>query len=189
MLFLLVVFCVRESHKPGVFFYVDNYSKVLPVGIPTLRTGVFRHCLWTAQGILRPPYLEGFAQPDYKVRPNIATVIPAITSTRLRDMLFREYGKVDADNRQLHSPSASRDVRTVPLTVLDENGHAVHGSRPEPDFIPVGILPHNVSGNLGLIRILLELRQKQEQMGSYIPLLADVNIFRRVLRVRRFLEF
>lgn len=177
------MFAVRERQRPGVFFYLDNYSKVIPVGIPTLATGVFRQCLWTAQGILCPPYLEGFAEPDYGIRSGDPPLCTAIASDILRDILFSEYKAIDEDSRNLFSKSASRDVRTVPLTVLDSRGRSVRGDVPEPEFLPVGISPHNISSNLGLIRNLLELKTKHAELKAYIPLLSDVNIFRRVLRV------
>ena len=132
--------------------------------------------------------MEGFASPDLFVRAGPPPLITTITSPAIADQLFLAYQDVDDDQRLLWSVSRSRDVNLVPLTTTDAHGRAVHGDGREATYIPEAILPHNISGNVGLLRNLQDLQRLQAELKSYMPLLSDVNIFRRLLRVRPYAD-
>jgi hypothetical protein len=80
-----------ELLQPGAVFYMDNFSKGLPVGIPTLATGTFRHCLWTAKGAFIPPFLAGFDRPDVTLDVKHPGGPPTLQSAELKEVLFRAY--------------------------------------------------------------------------------------------------
>ena len=79
--------------------------------------------------------------------------------------------------------SLSKDVRTVPLTLVDVDGKTHLSGVIEPTYISLRIGAHNISSNIGLICNLLKLKARQKEMKCCFSFLSDVNIFRRVLKV------
>ena len=92
------------------------------------------------------------------------------------------YAEGDNVKGALYNESASKTVRTVPLTLVDIHGTPTRPAH-EPTYRPLGIGEENVGSNVGLIRNLQDLARRQREMKCYIPVISDVAIFRRILSV------
>src|SRR5215467_13001106 len=64
--------CVLQGWEhPTNVLWIDNYSKVLAVGMARISTGMFTECLWTTMGRLTVP-IESRDKYDMKIRPEIS---------------------------------------------------------------------------------------------------------------------
>jgi hypothetical protein len=164
-------------------FYIDNYAKCFAVGLPTVRQGPIKNCLWTALGVFVPPFWEGFEQAHLAVQADHPGVPADLFNDDRVKELRRMYLQADDTNGALYDQSASRTIRTVPLTLVDDIGKPTRPNN-KPTFCPLGIGEQNVGFNIGLIRNLKDLANRQQEMKCYLPILSDGNIFRRILSVR-----
>ena len=173
----------RTAFKPGTVFYMDNFAKCLPVGIPRLDTGVFRSCLWTAKGALVPPGMIGFEVEPIPLAENAPGVPSNLFSDDLVQILSDTYTKVDRVQPGFYDRSESKNVRAIPISALEITFEEGKYDGERCKYVPVEISEHNVGSNVGLLRNLKEYKPVQEETKSYVPVLCDINIFYRIMLV------
>lgn len=168
---------------PGCVFLIDNFAHHYPVGVPTLASGVLKACQWTAKGVLIPPYRLGFETPSFAVDPQLPGVTEQLASDALVYELRELYMSIDLRLEGFYDRSDSRLVNTVPISPDPGVEPAWSRETVKPRYLPLGITQHNIGSNVGLIANLIDLAKTQREMKCYIPLVADSNIFKRVLSV------
>lgn len=94
---------------------------------------------------------------------------------RLTDALVR----MEAQPLHRYLASRAKNLRRVPLQV----GDATDRETRKALFMPSDLLKENIGSNIGLIRILENLQLQLQHHVRYQPVLADINIFNRCLKV------
>ena len=173
----------RAPVVPGCVFLIDNFAHRYPVGVPTLASGVMKGCQWTAKGVLIPPYRLGSETPSFAVDPDRPGITEQLASPELTAELRGLYMSIDIRLEGFYDRSDSRFVNTVPISPDPGVEPAWSRETVKPRYLPLGIGEHNIGSNVGLIANLIELAKTQTEMKCYVPLVADSNIFKRVLSV------
>ena len=169
--------------RPGTVFYMDNFAKCLPVGLPRLATGVFRNCLWTSKGAVVPPTMRGFEVAPIPIDVKAPGVPVDLFNDKLMQIFNDTYTKVDVVRPGFYDRSLSRNIRAIPISDMRNEEEGMESKADRCEYIPLGISEHNVGANVGLLRNLKEYKTVQESTQSYVPVLCDINIFYRIMLV------
>jgi hypothetical protein len=175
--------------------WFDNFSKVYGAQIPSIDIGSWRNCLWT--GVALKQY-TGEDPISVAVMKNAAgEVIPAMPddpfeyADQLKELVEEHTPRADY---RTHSLVFRWNVTSVPLKPVPsqvENRkwrRALLNSGQVSQLFPKELIAENIGSNLGLARIMKEHYNEHKQntehdCTKYSVLLADVNIFDRVLKV------
>lgn len=87
--------------------------------------------------------------------------------------------KIEAQPFTRYQTSLSRDIRRVPLQV----GGAEDRAGRKALFMPSDLIKQNIGSNIGFINIMEDLVLEMKMKPIYQPLLSDINIYNRCLKV------
>ena len=161
---------------------VDNYSKIMKVGIPRISSGVFKECLWTVAGLL--PFPDEVQVPRLQVDASKPAVPTDLFSDFRINMLLDQMVDQEDQSLEYFDGSLSKNTKTIPLfdeTVLDIMSITCNPARSR--FLPAGVERDNIGSNVGLIRTLLRLKEEYAGSDKYVIVLADINIYKRIFKV------
>jgi hypothetical protein len=179
--------------------WLDNFSKIRALQIPTLDLGSWQNCAWTGKAIRKCPNSDiamdlmldpdGMVIPAMPPRPFLLTeslVSCFIKYTQTEQCMF-VYEK---------SLVLNAKIRTVPLKPKSKHMHDEkhkkaldEGSDKLCTMYPIGIIADNIGSNIGLLRILrLHFEEHDQHLPAdgaevYQALNVDTNIFDRILKV------
>ena len=182
--------------------WLDNFSKIYGCRFPNIDKGAWTNCLWT--GIALHKYLGATRVTMDIIRDANGNDVPAMPDNvfamvAMLQEVWMAY-KATLDYRR-HSLVSKWKVSCVPLKPQAENmpegiwkqaiEQDVNTLRP---LYPKAILPINIGSNLGLARIMrshyidnhqdvVETRRDPRPCGKYTAFNADIDIFRRTLKV------
>jgi hypothetical protein len=198
-LFTLVIVCVYRLIAKGPHtIWLDNFSKIRALQIPSLEVGSWQNCAWTGKALRRCP------NPDITmdlVLDDAGQVIPAMPANPFArtEQLVTLFKKITQTEGCMHvydkSMVFNAKIRTVPLKpkakYMQSEKHRraiIEGSDKLCTMYPVGIISDNIGSNVGLLRILRMHFEEQNQhlpngAAVYQALNVDTNIFDRTLKV------
>ncbi|GAB5354998.1 hypothetical protein AAMO2058_000168000 [Amorphochlora amoebiformis] len=180
--------------KPQLL-WVDNYNDNLAVQIPKNNI-FFNYSNWTAVCIKEHPFMD-FTQPEANRwidgSKDVQGVLrfPLIEKNKVLMSRFKPF-----ENRLTTSMSCTLEVGHIPLkpelknvrkhmkgSKLDHTLKSIETKADAPRHMtPLSLLEHNVGSNKGLFLALLEICKFAEK-DKMLPVLVDVNIYKRVLKV------
>lgn len=184
--------CSEEIQTTLHLNWIDNYSHFLKVQVPTGDATAWRDCQWTVHALLTTrnlrqtediddDWLFAVEDPDERLMPADLFVVADKAHClqlleRRRDAMLR--------NTEYFLTAACKDVRTLPLKpepVVDSRESFLESAV----FLPVAVLGHNIASNKGLMRVFSQtLRNYQTEGSRPILIMADINIYKRVLKVK-----
>jgi len=162
---------------------LDNFSKFLPRHLPKNAVELFRSCLCTVTGI------RALRADDVKL--NIAAELPALPPAFL-DAKFMDLIQSIFENMEnervwdQYMVCSSRDMTRIPI------GSSLPRQQREynpPPFYPDSLVNINIGENVGLVSLLEQFRAAEYTLPTveYKFLVADINIFNRILKVHLFI--
>lgn len=195
-----VCLLVRKVRNGPHIYNFDNYSNLIASYIATSNKGAFQNCAWTGHTLrkLDPVY-------DMTWQWSRGVLVPAMPDSLFADDLWQvfvdEMTTTDGGGSRylLKSEVFKKNVRSFPpkpkvcQEMRDADPEMAElleaGSRDSLDEVyPCDVTVENCGANLGLAKILQDIYTAYgvEDGGcdDYIPIMVDVNIYHRVLKVR-----
>jgi hypothetical protein len=200
--------CRNALLRPHVT-WIDNFSHIYKNAVQHLLAGAYSSCQWTGTGLHRT---MASALSDFSVAVvlcedgTISHAMPDMIFTEDQyDDIMKKMEEVMELDTEMFEKSHSRDIRTVPLLVgpafwTEDGGNvdyevlnAVKTAGNFTDrFVPAAVDPINIGSNAGVCRVArawIDAERPRRANGTredakkYSFVMADVNIFHRLLKV------
>jgi hypothetical protein len=180
--------------------WIDNFSKLMSLNVPTLREGAWQDCAWTGRALRKYPYND--VNMDILLDKN-GKMIPCMPDDPFKFVdnfkrWFVKYAmKAGRKNAYDESLAVTMDVRCVPLKPsVDNLTKAQHvksiedGCDKLDSMFPTNLIKQNIGSNIGLVRIMRSHLEDKGQdrhpptCSKYTAFNVDCNIFDRMLKVQ-----
>lgn len=173
-------FCLSAVFDVPHVIWIDNYSHILRVNMPTADSNWWRNSLWTAKAAIT---LDSLKNSSSFLKTNPSTGMPSIEtlfSLRVTKKFKEYYTSREEKGVEFFANSISKDVQSVPIKPDTKTAKDADKDR---KFTPLGILQHNIGSNSGLFKVLMEIRREEKNKPHIPALLMDCNIYWRVMKV------
>ena len=168
--------------------WIDNFSKSYAVAMQSVTTGAWRDCNWTGRG------MKCYAGIHVDIKLTMDSVMPDnIFSESIVSAVMSEMKVCQTDGwKRLRSSLVQKfKVNNIPLKPIpDPKYHPelcdvlLDSKDGLSAFHPLDILSHNIGSNRGLLLVLKQIDdQRSDDMDRMEMLVADCNIFMRVMKV------
>jgi hypothetical protein len=180
--------------------WMDNYNKLKAFQAPSLNKSSWAACAWSCVALKSVPSYKPLPTDtlDIRTSPDSGLVIPAMPDDPFtaRDFLLNKLRR-NSDKMCLHDTSLAKlwKVDSVPLKPALNNvpekyqaplEHQVDAIK---NFHPLEIVGSNIGSNDGFCRIVRKVwedhKARDARLGksTHLVLIADINIFDRLLKV------
>lgn len=171
--------CCREACAGFHVKWLDNYNKILRVGVPNHLRGYYKSLIWTVEGVKTPHFAEQFVPTV----PAMTYVMPPMTLFEADDikelgLTLSELVHQPPERYMLVEGKLGTRIPTLPMDSDPAGGPISRRLR----FKPRALHHANVQSNRGLFD-LLEAHMAEEEPRRFRMLLLDVGIFDRTIKV------
>jgi hypothetical protein len=185
---------IRHAFEGTHVLWVDNFNRNFAVGNVKLEHGVYHEGNWTASGVHRCEQNidMNWKDKDGKVRASFGLPDDLFTSASIGKWLIDMMKLVDKKGLIYRKRSLIHkfDVRRVPLkpssAKVDDPKHKaglLHNDLSR--FYPDRLLPENIGSNVGLLDVLHRFwTEDWKDATDFKMVVADINIFKRIIKVR-----
>ena len=164
--------------------WVDNFFRIFRWNIPTAQSSIRTDKCFTVSGIVTTPELLGNPTPNRAVDLSFSReFISATPSDLFSEARINEFTRFYVDSEKKvrastsHEGSVSKDIRRIPLRLDAQN------LQREQKFNPRAIEDIDIGSNRGFLDVMKTIEAENKDAKKYIPILCDVNIYKRILKV------
>jgi hypothetical protein len=150
--------------------WIDNFSKSLKYGVPSLIHGIWQQCLWSVWGCTKAP--SGIDLTVDLAKPALPQDLlePSLIKT-----MFKMYETILHESWERYEISNCKYASRIPL-----------GDNPVvrcTKFTPLKVTAQNPASNAGLSQLLAHFHQQFAPKSRYYVLLVDINLYSRIIKV------
>ena len=130
--------------------------------------------------------MESRNKYDMKIRDELSGFPARLFKESYKAEIKQWWEALDQQGYEKYEVSFSKDINLIPLVdneyleTRDSHDHILR----EVEFYPTAMDESNVGSNAGLLKVLMKIREEFHTKGRYVMLLADINIYLRIVKVQ-----